>query len=160
MNSKALRLVAVTLLCACAVLLMRPVAASAADDPKAAAELRALDAEWSKAAGAHNVDKVVSYYAADAVAYPPDSPAVTGHDNLKKGWSDMLNTPGLQAFSWTTKTSSVDGNLGFTSGTYQETVKGKDGKTMTAHGKYLCVWRKGADGKWKAIHDMWNADAK
>ena len=160
MNKKALLFLAVTLLCAFGVLMMQPGAVSAADDSKAAAELKALDAEWSKAAGARNVDKVVSYYAADAVAYPPDAPAITGHENLKKGWSDMLSTPGLQAFSWTTKAAGATDNLGYTSGTYQETVKGKDGKTTTAHGKYLCVWRKGADGKWKAIHDMWNADAK
>ncbi len=158
MYKRTLQFVVVTLLITCAVLLMKPVAASAADDPKAASELKALDAAWSKAAGAKDVDKTVSYYADDAVAYPPGSPAVRGHDNFKKAWGEMLNTPGLQAFSWTAKAAGADGSLGYTSGTYSETVKGKDGKSTTATGKYVCVWRKGADGKWKAIHDIWNAD--
>ena len=158
MNKRTLQVVAVTVLCACAVLLMRPIAASAADDPKAAAELKALDAEWAKAAGAKNVDKTVSYYADDAVAYPPGVPAVRGRENFKKAWGEMLGTPGLQSFGWKTTSAGADGNLGYTSGTYQETVKSKDGKTTTETGKYVCVWRKGADGKWKAIHDIWNAD--
>lgn len=158
MKKKILQFVVLTVLCACAVLLMRPVAASAADDPKAAAELKALDAEWSKAAGARNVDKTVSYYADDATAYPPGTPAVRGHENFKKAWGQMLNTPGLQSFGWKATASGADGNLGYTAGTYQEVAKGKDGKTTTETGKYVCVWRRGADGKWKAIHDIWNAD--
>ena len=27
-------------------------------------------------------------------------------------------------------------------------------------GKYVCTWRKEKDGTWKAIHDIWNTDAK
>jgi ketosteroid isomerase-like protein len=27
-------------------------------------------------------------------------------------------------------------------------------------GKYVTVWRKGADGKWKTLHDIWNYDTK
>ncbi len=158
MKTKSLQVVAITVLCTCTVLLMRPVIVSAADDPKAAAELKALDSDWSKAAGAKNVDKVVSYYADDATAYPPGAPAVRGRDNFKKAWGDMLNMPGLQSFGWKVTAAGAEGNLGYTSGTYQMTMKGKDGKTTTENGKYVCVWRKGADGKWKAIHDIWNAD--
>ena len=158
MKTKTLQLAAITVVCACSVLLIKPVIASAADDPKAAAELKALDAEWSKAVGAKNVDKTVSYYADDAIAYPPGAPMVRGRENFKKAWGDMLNTPGLQSFSWKATSAGADGNLGYTSGMYQMTMKGKDGKTTTENGKYVCVWHKGGDGKWKAIHDIWNAD--
>ncbi len=32
------------------------------------------------------------------------------------------------------------------------------GKQMSDHGKYMVVWRKQADGKWKAVGDMFNSD--
>jgi len=117
--------------------------------------LAALDDEWSKAAAAGNVDAVVSYYADDAIAYPPNEPAVSGRAALKGAWAKMLADPKAK-LTWKTQNASIDRNLGYTSGTYQVS----DGSSVLEKGKYLCVWRKGADGKWKAIHDMWNSDAK
>ena len=35
-----------------------------------------------------------------------------------------------------------------------------DGKQVSEKGKYVCTWRKQKGGTWKAIHDIWNADAK
>jgi ketosteroid isomerase-like protein len=55
---------------------------------------------------------------------------------------------------------SKSGDLGFTSGTYEDSFRGPDGALVTEKGKYLCTWGKQADGTWKAIHDMWNTDAK
>jgi ketosteroid isomerase-like protein len=158
MKKNLLQLVLAGAICACAVALTGHVTAGAADDAKAK-ELIALDADWSKAAVAKNADKVASYYADDAVAYPPNEPAAVGRAAARKVWGDALATPGYQV-SWKTTKANVDGNLGYTAGTYLETSKGADGKTVTGHGKYLCVWRKGADGKWKAIQDMWNSDTK
>jgi len=42
------------------------------------ATLRKLDDEWSKAAGAKDVDKTISYYSDDAVVMPPNIPTLTG----------------------------------------------------------------------------------
>jgi ketosteroid isomerase-like protein len=50
--------------------------------------------------------------------------------------------------------------MGFTSGTYEATWTGPDGKPVTETGKYLCTWQKQPDGSWKAVHDMWNSDTK
>jgi len=57
-------------------------------DTKAADEsaLKAIDAEWSKAAGAKDVDKTVSYYAADATVLPPNGAKITARDGIKKAW--------------------------------------------------------------------------
>jgi uncharacterized protein (TIGR02246 family) len=158
MGKRWLRFAVLVALCGCAVVLSSHVSAAGADDAKAK-ELTALDADWSKAAVAKNADKVASFYADDAVVYPPNEKAAVGRTAAQKLWAAALNTPGYQ-LSWKTTTASVDGNLGYTAGTYQESMKGADGKTSTGHGKYLCVWRKSADGKWKAIHDMWNSDSK
>ncbi len=55
---------------------------------------------------------------------------------------------------------SKSGDLGFTDGTYEASYKGPYGKTVKEKGKYVFNWKMQADGNWKAIHDIWNTDAK
>ncbi len=55
---------------------------------------------------------------------------------------------------------SKSGDLGLTAGTYEASFKGPDGRQVSEKGKYVCTWRKQKGGTWKAIHDIWNADAK
>src|ERR1043166_2631015 len=84
---------------------------------KDADALKALDAEWSKAAATRNADKVAAYYADDAVAYPPNEPAAVGKAAARKAWAGIFADPSSK-ISWKTKTADVDGNLGYTAGTY------------------------------------------
>ena len=148
------RISMVATLCACAIAFFgNAVSAAIPDNAKM---LAALDEEWSKAATASDVDKVVSFYADDAIVYPPNAPAVSDPAAIKESWAKMLADPKVK-LSWQTSHAGVDHNTGFTSGTYQ--VAGSDG-TVAEKGKYLCVWSKSKDGKWKAMHDMWNSDSK
>jgi ketosteroid isomerase-like protein len=43
-------------------------------------------------------------------------------------------------------------------GTYQQTLNDAKGKPVTDRGKYLTVWKKQPDGKWKAVADMGISD--
>jgi len=132
--------------------------ASAQDKADAKTQvLVTLDNDWSKAAEARNVEQVASFYADDAIAYPPGAPAAVGHKAAHDLWAQGFADPSYQV-SWKTNGAAVDRTMGWTTGTYQESYKGPDGKTVTSVGKYVCVWRKGADGTWKAIRDIWNPD--
>ena len=123
------------------------------------AALAKLDDEWSAAAATKDADKVASFYAEDAIAYPPNEPAAHGRAAAKKVWAAYLNEPSYK-ISWKTTHAEVTGDLGYTAGTYEDSMTGPDGKTVHGKGKYLCVWKKQSDGTWKAVHDMWNMDAK
>ncbi len=131
------------------------------DTAALAAQLTQLDDAWSQAAGLRNADSVASFYATDAVAYPPNMPAAVGQAAARDVWAGGF-ADSTYAISWTTTAARVaaSGDMGFTAGTYQESYRGADGNPVTMTGKYLCVWAKQADGSWKATHDMWNADAK
>jgi len=130
------------------------------EDPDAKI-LTKLDEEWSKAAAAKDIEKIVSYYADDAVAYPPNEPVATGKAAAKKAWAAILALPDV-SISWKTThaEAAASGDLGFTSGASEVSVKGPDGKPVSQKGKYVCIWGKQKDGSWKAIHDIWNSDAK
>jgi ketosteroid isomerase-like protein len=136
--------------------------ALAADDMDAAAKaLAKLDDDWSAAAATKDAEKVASFYAENAIAYPPNEPVCNGRAVAKKVWAAYFADPSF-AISWKTTHAEVakSGELGFTSGTYEASFQGPDGKMIHEKGKYLCNWKKQADGTWKAIHDMWNSDAK
>jgi uncharacterized protein (TIGR02246 family) len=151
---------AVAAACTCAVLFSAfPI--FAADMDANAKALVKLDDDWSKAAAARDVEKVASYYADDAVAYPPNEPAANGREAAKKIWAAYFAEPTFK-ISWKATHAEVakDGDLGFTAGTYEDSFKGSDGKMVSEKGKYVCMWKKQKDGSWKAIHDIWNSDAK
>jgi len=128
-------------------------------DAKLEQALRETDDQCSKAAGSKDVDKTVSYYADDAVMMPPNAASINTKDAIRKTWSDMLTSPGM-SISW--KATKVEvaksGDIGFVSGTYEITMNDATGKPMNDKGKYLEVWEKQKDGKWKCGADMWNSD--
>ena len=50
------------------------------------------------------------------------------------------------------------GDMAYLSGTYEVTMSDAGGKPVSDHGKYLEVWEKQADGKWKCGADGWSSD--
>jgi ketosteroid isomerase-like protein len=121
--------------------------------------LRDLDAQWSAAAGAKDLEKTISFYSEDAIVLPTNAPAATTKESIRKTWKDLLASPGL-AISW--KTAKVDvaksGDIAYTTGTYELTTNNASGKLVPDHGKYVEVWKKQPDGKWKVAVDIWNSD--
>lgn len=135
------------------------VGTARAADTKIEQALRDLDAQWSAAAGAKDLDKTVSYYSDDAIVMPPNAASATTKDAIRSAWKEMLTTPGA-AISW--KATKVEvaksGDLAYVSGTYEETMTDAGGKPVKDHGKYLEIFKKQADGTWKCGTDIWNSD--
>lgn len=121
--------------------------------------LRSLDAQWSAAAAAKDLDKTVSYYSDDAIIMPPNAPGATTREAIRSAWKEMLTSPGA-AISWTATKVEVAkaGDLAYVSGTYEETMTDASGKPAKDRGKYLEIFKKQADGTWKCIRDIWNSD--
>jgi uncharacterized protein (TIGR02246 family) len=150
------------ILCGCIALLSFTIVclASAADTKSAIEQaLRDLDAQWSAAAAAKDVDKTVSFYSDDAIVMPPNASAATTKEAIRKVWQDLLTSPGVNMNWKTTKVEvSKSGDMAYASGTYELTMNDPSGKPVTDRGKYLVVWEKQADGKWKCGTDIWNSD--
>ncbi|HJP93649.1 MAG TPA: DUF4440 domain-containing protein [Pyrinomonadaceae bacterium] len=121
--------------------------------------LKTLDSEWSKAAGAKNVDKTVSYYSDDAMVLPPNSPPLTSKEQIRAMWKGLLATPGFSG-GWTATKVDVarSGDLAYITGNYEMTENDANGKPQTDKGKYLEVWKKQADGSWKCVADMFSSN--
>ena len=149
-------------LCGCLAFLVFAVACQQAAPDNRDADANAIkdaEAQWSKAAAAKNADETVSYYADDASMLAPNMPIVLGKPSIRGVWGQFMANPGF-SISWQSNKAEAarSGDLGFDIGTYQLTMSDPQGKQISDHGKYTVVWKKQADGKWKAVADMFNSD--
>ena len=121
--------------------------------------LRYLDAQWSKAAAAKDLEQTVAYYSDDAIVLPPNTASATTREAIRNAWRDMLASPGF-VITW--KPIRVElgksADLAWVSGTYEVTMNDPTGKPIHDRGKYLEVWKRQSDGNWKCGADMWNSD--
>lgn len=143
-----------------ALLLLASACNQPAPDTRAADEkaIRETDAQWSKTAGANDLEGTVAFYTDDASLLPPNAPIATGKQAIRAVWAGLLG-PGV-SLSWQPTKVEVarSGDLAYLVGTYQLTVKDPKGASMTDKGKMVEVWKKQADGKWKAVADIFNSD--
>jgi len=121
--------------------------------------VREIETEWSKAAATKDVERFASFYADDATAFGPGTPMVTGKDAIRKTLDVFFATPGVSLSLQLTKVEvSRGGDLAYCSGTYTGTMNDPKGKPVTDKGKYVVVYKKQPDGKWKCVADIWNTD--
>jgi uncharacterized protein (TIGR02246 family) len=121
--------------------------------------IRALDGEWSKAAGAHDLESTLAFYADDAALLPPDEPLAANKAAIRASWAASLNV--LETLSWNIRTIEIakSGDLAYVTGTWAAIAKGPNGTHLPAGGKLVEVWKKQPDGKWKCVVDTYNSDA-
>jgi len=126
-------------------------------------EIRALENDWLKGATERNADKVLAYYADDAVLLWPDASTVSGKAAIAAVIKDMLQDPNL-AYSINLAEESMEiaksGDLAYTRGFGTITMTDpKSKKAVAAKGKYVMIFKKQSDGHWKGIIDTYNLDA-
>src|SRR5215468_9012539 len=109
-----------SILVVCVALLPVTLAFAAGADEKA---VREADEQWSKVAGAKDLDKTVSFYDDDAVVMPPNQLMVTSKDGIRNLWKGLLDS--LTSISWKTTRveTSKSGDMAYLVGTYALTMK-------------------------------------
>lgn len=135
-----------------------PPADTSAADQKA---IKDGEIAWAGDWASKDLDKLVSHYADSASVLAPDTQIMTGKDAIRAGLAKMLADKNLSMSFTTTETEvSKGGDLAYTQGTYSMTMTNpRTKKAETERGKYVTVYRKQADGTWKAVEDISNADA-
>jgi ketosteroid isomerase-like protein len=150
-----------TLAALCCLVLFLPGCSQQQPDTRAADEaaLRAADLAWAKAADSKQLDSTLTFYADDAIGMYPNAPMLTSKESIRKALADAFALPGFsEKCELVNAVAPRSGDIGYTYGTYVATMNDAKGKPMTDHGKYLTIWKKQADGKWKVAVDMENTD--
>lgn len=122
--------------------------------------IRDAEAAEQQAWMSKDPDKIVSFYADDAVMMNPGAKALTSkhqiRDYLKKLFAD-------EAFDRQTKLETADvaesGDLGYTAGSYFAISTDPSTKLVVRdEGKWLTIRKKQQDGSWKIVREMYNTD--
>jgi uncharacterized protein (TIGR02246 family) len=136
------------------------VASSArGDDIRAAID--AANAKMVADYAAGDTNALAQAYTEDALMLPPDATRVVGHPAIEALWKSWIDA-GMKDL--TLKSTDVDssGDLAYEVGefTLQVPFKGnssaEEADASTTSGKYLVVWKRGADGVWRLKVHTWN----
>jgi uncharacterized protein (TIGR02246 family) len=116
------------------------------------------DAEWSAAAAAgQDVERILSFFADDAVMMEPGEPAHAGKAEIRKYVTRMLQTPGF-SIRWVSEhpVFSPGGHMAYMRGTNETTMPGPGGAITRMHGRGVSIWRHESDGEWRCVADIGN----
>jgi uncharacterized protein (TIGR02246 family) len=121
------------------------------------AAIRAASADWSKASQEKDLDKATAYIADDAIFFVNKGAPLKGKDAIKTAWKPMVSAPG-PGLPFTTAYVEVarSGDIAYEYGTFDLQAEVKKGKVADENGRYVVVWKKQADGSWKAAVDIDN----
>jgi uncharacterized protein (TIGR02246 family) len=118
----------------------------------AEAAIKANDVEFAAAMGRGDVDKLLSFYADDAIVMPPNSEHVRGKAAIRAFWTGFLASAKLSG-SLIPDRIIQTGNLAAEVGHYEMTITPPGGAPINDRGNYLVTWQK-IDGKWLIVADM------
>jgi uncharacterized protein (TIGR02246 family) len=129
---------------------------------KAAVERSVKDVEagMAKAISAKDAAAFAANYTADAILMTPGTPAMKGNDAIRAGIGSMFADPDLKLEAASDRVEvAASGDMAATHGTYTMTATDSaTKKPINDHGSYVTVFRKQADGAWKAVLDINTSD--
>lgn len=122
------------------------------------AAIKNADTQWAKAAASEDVDATVAFYSDDASLLPPNAPMASDKASIRAAWAGLLGPDTSLNWQATKVEAARSGDLGYVMGTYEMESKDASGKAESDRGKFVEVWKKQADGNWKAAVDIFNSD--
>ena len=120
-------------------------------------EVAAFVKDW----GGKDADRIAAHFTDDGNLMLPNAPVLTGKDAIGKTMKDAIADPNWSlALQPVQVEVSIGGDLGYTRGTYVLTATDPASKKIaTEKGRFVAIFRKQADGSWKAIQEITNAEA-
>lgn len=126
-----------------------------ADTAAGVAAVKQVEAGMLAAYKAHDAAKVASFYTADADIMVPFDAVVHGSGVAASTAGDFKDPAFSIDFTNTRTEVSAGGDMAFTHGTFHATYTNPaTHKPDTMAGSYVTVFRKQADGSWKAVQDI------
>ena len=114
-----------------------------------------LRTEWARNLHEKRVEASVAEYAADGEFLQPNGERVKGTEALRQLFDSITKTFDSD-LTFETARVETSGDLTYDSGTYRETlVRRATGSRQGMRGSYLTVYRRGKDGAWLIVEQVW-----
>ena len=126
------------------------------DTARIEAELRQNEAKWNEAYAKKDAAALAGAYSDDAALANPGAPLAVGKDAIAKSNAAFTADPNMSVeFASDRVQVAASGDLAYTRGHYTSTFTDPEtNKPVTGTGNYLTVWKKQADGSWRAVEDF------
>jgi len=119
-------------------------------------QISAINTKFDNAFNAKNAAAIGELYAADAVVMPaPAGTPVVGAAAIQEFFQGLI-TAGVIEHQLTLTEAVADGNLAYQRGKWAGAMMNDKGEKQTFGGNVHLVYRKQADGSWKAVTHIWN----
>jgi len=115
-------------------------------------QLMQLDLDFAKDVANGGGKAFASWFADDALTLNNGKPPVIGKLRIA---ADANWDPKLYRLEWQPQGGQMgpSGDMGFTYGHYEGHAKDNHGNDVSTSGRYITVWKRNADGKWKVALD-------
>jgi ketosteroid isomerase-like protein len=130
------------------------------DQQAEAEKLMELSRSWAKSVKDKEVEKMLSYWADDAIVMSPNEPSVVGIEALRGMVERSMKIPGFE-INWEPQKAYVSksGDLGYVIiKNYMTMPIDTLGNTRTIFNKGVEIWKKQENGTWKNVIDISNPD--
>jgi len=126
-----------------------------------AAAIREADLAWSQANEVEGLDGVMPFYLDDAIMLPPNRPMAIGKTAIREASEAMGLGSASVSVKWQPTKIEVarSGDIGYAIGTFEGSAVDAAGNPVPVKGKYVEIWKKQADGRWKVAADMFSPDS-
>ena len=123
--------------------------------------IRDTEDAWNKDYEGKDAAKVVAHYADDATLAAPGMPPAHGKDAVAKTIGEMVQDPALALkFQASRVEVAKGGDIAYSEGAYTLTMTHPETKKpFTDKGSYVTIYKKQADGSWKAVSDIATSEA-
>lgn len=119
-------------------------------------QISAINAKFDAAFNSKNAEAIGQLYADNAVVMPaPAGEPVLGAAAIQSFFAGLI-TAGVIEHQLTLEEAVEDGNLAYQRGKWAGAMLNENGEKQTFGGNVHLVYRKQADGGWKAVTHIWN----
>jgi len=122
--------------------------------------IQSMEDQWVVALQTNDVEKIMSFYASDAVLMDPNKPIIMGLEGIRNNANSMFTDTTLLFNTYMGNVDvielSASGDFAYARGQQRITIKTKEG-LVKDEGKRVDVLKK-IDGQWKVIVTIGNSD--
>jgi ketosteroid isomerase-like protein len=119
-------------------------------------QIAAINAKFDQAFNSKNAEAIGQLYADNAVVMPaPAGEPVLGATAIQAFFAGLI-AAGVIEHQLTLADAVEDGNLAYQRGKWAGAMLNESGEKQTFGGNVHLVYRKQADGGWKAVTHIWN----
>lgn len=121
-------------------------------------DLQSLDEEFIRSVRQRDSERLVElFYAEDAQLFVAGRPPILGKEAIHEFWMALFRS-GLVDVRLETSQFEIDRAMAYGTGRYALTMETHPGLLNTEQGKYVVVYRRLADGRWRVVVDSFSSN--